>query len=473
MPQDRQDAYRNYFAALHDFSQSRFGVVADISDLHIYIVDAACGGIVSGGSTLGTGIDHLTFGDECMDDRGLFEGYNSAHIAEAYFHLLVDWSPFSAMPDWTTGWILNGSMLYFSRLWVDHHQAVPYDAYRNGAISIVSSTRHEIPPLSQDPDVAGSFSLAFLAIDYLAEQTSATKPIDYFAAARRSTPSRFAQDFQSVFGISPDEFYDYFAAHRAAGFPQPGASFGPTPTPTDTPTSTPEPESPTPTYTPTHTPTITPTPESPTPTYTPVSGGQIDNRVSELERQTGMLQQLIQNLQALIQALTARMDAIDGGSLQPTHTPTPTTTPSPPPTSVPGTDPTPVTTPVTDNACIEQIELAALIAGTTIAGSWTPDCLTANPEPTNLTIEFFAKFYTFTLDGREREELEIRITSDETPYIFLMAGEGTDGEVIAQFAVEPGEQTQLALGPGSYTMEVSTDGSGVTGDFTLELNLRR
>ena len=413
---------------------------------------------------MGTGIDHLTFGDECMDDRGLFEGYNSAHIAEAYFHLLVDWSPFSAMPDWTTGWILNGSMLYFSRLWVDHHQAVPYDVYRNGAISIVSSTRHEIPPLSQDPDVAGSFSLAFLAIDYLAEQTSATKPIDYFTAARRSTPSRFAQDFQSVFGISPDEFYGYFAAHRAAGFPQPGASFGPTPTPTDTPTSTPAPESPTPTYTPTHTPTTTPTPESPTPTYTPVSGGQIDNRVSELERQTGMLQQLIQNLQSLIQALTARMDAIDGGSLQPTHTPTPTTTPSPTPTSVPGTDPTPVIA----SACIEQVELAALIAGTTIAGTWTPDCLTANPDPTGT---YYAKFYTFTLDGLE--ELEIRITSDETPYIYLMAGEGTDGEVVHYGQIPQGDMTQLILNPGSYTLEVTTNSSGVTGDFNLWMGLRR
>ena len=464
MPQDRQDAYRNYFAALHDFSQSRFGVVADTGDLQIYIVDGACGGIVSGGSP----IDHLTFGDECMDDRGLFGEFNAVSIADAYFRLLVDWSIFSAVPDWTTQWMLYGSMSYFSSLWVDHHQAISYEGIRNNRASYLSRVGHEIPPLSQDSvTVAGSFFLAFLAIDYLAEQTSATKPIDYFAAARRSTPTRFAEDFQSVFGISPDEFYDYFATHRAAGFPQPGAPFGPTPTPTDTPTTTPAPESPTPTYTPTHTPTITPTPESPTPTYTPVTGGQIDNRVSELERQTGMLQQLIQNLQALIQALTTRLDAIDGGAAQPTHTPTPTATPSPTPTSVPGTDPTPVT----DNACIERIELAALIAGTTITGSWTPDCLTANPDPANPTVEFFAKFYTFTLDGRE--ELEIRITSDDTPYIFLMAGEGTAGEVIGRFAVEPGEQTQLVLDPGSYTMEVTTDGSGVTGNFTLELNLRR
>ena len=455
MPQDRQDAYHDYFAALHDFSQSRFGVTADTGDLQIYIVDGACGGIVIGGTVIGgspLGIDHLTFGDECMDNRGLF----GLSIAEAYFQLLVDWSLLSAAPDWTTQWMLYGSMLYFSYIWIDHHHAMPYEGHRNNSASYLSVVGDAIPPLSQDSVTSGgSQSLAFLAIDYLAEQTGATKLIDYFAAARRSTPAGFAEDFQNVFGISPDEFYRYFASHRAAGFPQPGAPFRtptPTPTSTHTPTSTPEQESPTPTY---------------TPTATPVSGGQIDNRVSELERQTGMLQQLIQNLQALIQALTTRVDALDGGAPQPIHTPTPTATPSPTPTSVPGTDPTPVIA----SACIQQIELAALIAGTTITGSWTPDCLTANPDPTNPTIEFFAKFYTFTLDGRE--ELEIQITSDDTPYIFLMAGEGTAGEVIGRFAVEPGEQTQLVLDPGSYTMEVTTDGSGVTGGFTLELNLRR
>ena len=750
MSQDRQDLYRDFFAALHEFSQSRFGVVADISDLRINIVDGACGGIVSGGSP--QRIDHLTFGDECMDDQGLFESWDSRSIAEAYFQLLVDWrSAFSATPDWTTEWMLYGTMLYFSSLWVDHHHAIPYEGFRNGTLSILSSVRHEVPPLSQDPDpdTAGSSSLAFLAIDYLAEQTGATKPIDYFTAARRSTSTGFAEDFQSVFGISPDEFYRYFAAHRAAGFPQPGAPFGPTPTPTHTytPTATPvlapivadgrivfssdrregldeiyamnadgsnltriinhldtyalvhpvwspdgqriaftgahlsgdfseifatnadgsnltllashplsgvhghndepawspdgqriafessrdgnqeiyvanvadgsnltrltnhpasdkrpdwtsggadgrivfssdrdgnqeiyvmdaaggsnltrltnnpgdddepvwspdgqqiaftsdrdginaiyvmnadgsnqtrltgqierndepawspdgqyivfesrrdgnpeiyvmnadgsnqtrltndpgadrrpdwtsavdgqepDPVSPTPTHTPTH-----------TPTATPVTGGEIDNRVSELERQTGMLQQLIQNLQALIQALTNRVDALDGGTTPvATSTATPTATPSPTPTSVPGADPTPVT----NNACIQQIELDALIAGTTIAGTWTTDCLTANPDPTYPTLTFYAKFYTFTLDGRE--ELEFRITSDETPYIFLMAGAGTDGEVITRFAIESGEQAQLILDPGSYTLEVTTDQLNVTGDFDLWMGLR-
>ena len=210
----------------------------------------------------------------------------------------------------------------------------------------------------------------------------------------------------------------------------------------------PEPVSPTPTY---------------TPTATPITGGEIDNRVSELERQTGMLQQLIQSLQVLIQALTNRVDALDGGAPQPIHTPTPTATPSPTPTSVPGTDPTPVT----NNACIQQIELDALIAGTTIAGTWTTDCLTANPDPTGT---YYAKFYTFILDGRE--ELEFRITSANEPYFYLMAGEGTDGAVINRGQIPPGDVTQILLQPGTYTLEVTTNRSEVTGDFDLWMGLR-
>ena len=61
--------------------------------------------------------------------------------------------------------------------------------------------------------------------------------------------------------------------------------------------------------------------------------------------------------------------------------------------------------------------------------------------------------------------------SDETPYLFLMAGEGTDREVVAQFAVEPGDQAQILLDPGSYTLEVTTNRSNVTGEFDLWMGL--
>ena len=208
-------------------------------------------------------------------------------------------------------------------------------------------------------------------------------------------------------------------------------------------------------------------------TATPVTGGDTQSRLSELERQTGMLQRLIQNLQALIQALTARMDALDGGTAPvvtppPTPTRTPTATPSPTPTSVAGTDPTPVTTPTTDSACIQNIEQDSLIAGISIAGTWTTDCLTANPDPTGT---YYAKFYTFTLDSQE--ELEIRITSDYRPYFYLTTGEGTAREILHYGRIASGELSQFLLQPGSYTMEVTTYSSGVTGDFDLWMGLRR
>lgn len=207
-------------------------------------------------------------------------------------------------------------------------------------------------------------------------------------------------------------------------------------------------------------------------TVTPVTGGDTQSRLGELERQMGMLQRLIQNLQALIQALTTRVDALEGGATPvvtppPTPTPTPTATPSPTPTSVPGADPTPVTTPATDSACIQNIELDSLIAGISIVGTWTTDCLTAHPDPTGA---YYAKFYTFTLDDREDIELIIASASDDGPYIYLMAGEGTDGEVEDEFGVESGAlDAIISLNPGSYTLEVTTWASGITGDFDLWL----
>ena len=444
MPQDRQDAYRDYFVAMHEFSQSRFGARADISALQVIIEDRACDSPSYG--------NPIILGD-CIDDRGLFSADISESIAEEYFHFLRDSSPFEA-PDWTTLWMAVGSAEYFAALWLDHHGEQSYDDFRAAWLSDLSRVGNPTP-LGQttsrtDP---GLWPMAFLAIDYLAEQTGASKPIDYFVAARNSPPAGFAEHFQSVFGISPAAFYDYFAAHRAAGFPQPGAPF-------DSPTAPP-----------THTPTATPTH---TPVATPVTGGDTQSRLSELERQMGVLQQLLQNLQSLIQALTNRVTALEGGTapvVTPPPTATPTATPSPTPTSAPGTDPTPVTTPVTDNACIQNIEQDSLIAGTSIAGTWTTACLTANPPPDGDT--YYAKFYTFALDDWADLEFIIASASDDGPYIYLMAGEGTDGEVIDHFGVESGVlDAIISLQPGSYTLEVTTWGSGVTGDFDLWLGLR-
>ena len=191
----------------------------------------------------------------------------------------------------------------------------------------------------------------------------------------------------------------------------------------------------------------------------------IADRVTALERQTGMILQILQNLQSLIQSLTNRITALEGGGggpvPTPTSTPTPTATPSPTPTSVPGTDPTPVTTPAGD-ACIRQIEL-----GTT-SGAWTPACLTANPPDANT---YYAKFYTFTLDARA--EVTITLFGNVPTYLYLLSGAGTDGDIHQEAGDPPSPTTTLTatLLPGSYTIEATTYNPVTTGDFTLHLTI--
>lgn len=710
-----QDGYRAAFTDVHAFSQNRFGDSVDTSILHIIIKLEAdvCGGGVSwgqGGAYITIRLNQVRCPNDFRVDYGL--------LAHEYFHVLQYKGGFPYFSEPT--WVIEGSAEYFSYLYLAQEGIASYNGVRDWAIEWVS--QNDPSPLSNSYTYdAAAYRLGFLAIDYLAGQTGETALIDYFTAeSRSSVDSSFEETFQSVFGISPAIFYDYFAAHRAAGFPQPGAPIDSlisksTPTPTSVPiagdgriafssnrngnheiyvmnangtdvsqltngtgdnyhpswsldgrriafssykdgdygiyvmnadgtgvsrltsgvspdwspvgqqiafssgsevyvmnadgtgvsyltdgispawspdgqqiafsshrdgnwniyvinsdgsnltrltnhqdddwdpawspdgrriafvarrhdineiyvmtadgkqqtrlirnhrypawspdgqriaietfrtgnseiwalnadgsnrtrlTNHPAddldpawtsasarqvPASPTPTHTPIATPTATPTH---TPTATPVTGGDTQIRLTELERQMGVFQQLIQNLQSLIQALTNRVTALDGGTTPAvTPIPTATPTPSPTPTSVPGTDPTPVT----DNACVEQIELDSLIAGTSIAGTWTTDCLTANPG-SDPTIAFYAKFYTFTLDNRE--ELEFIIDSDHRPYIYMMSGEGTDGETFYAGPIRSGEQMQLLLDPGSYTFEITTDQPNVTGDFELWMGLR-
>ena len=231
MPQDRQDAYRDYFADLRAFSQNRFGASPNTSDLQITIdADEICV-IVAW-----TKYKRVTINDGCIDESGLVRhSSTSIFIAEMYFRLLWDSWYRAETPAWTTEWMVEGSAKYFANLWLARYEdSTTYNNLRSDEIQLFSAVGDLAPLSGTYPYDDGGRALAFLAIDYLAEQTGATKPIDYFTTERLGPT--FETHFQSVFGISPDAFYRYFAAHRAAGFPQPGAPFVfPTPTPTPLP----------------------------------------------------------------------------------------------------------------------------------------------------------------------------------------------------------------------------------------------
>ena len=198
--------------------------------------------------------------------------------------------------------------------------------------------------------------------------------------------------------------------------------------------------------------TPAPPPPLPTPEPTPVTNEQV----------LGSLDGLLQALQAFRELLNMRLTGSDngGGAM-----------PAPTPSATPVTSPSPVATPVTAAACVTPVERAALAAGTSIAGTWAADsgCVSANSQ-NNDSDTYYAKFYTFTLDSQD--ELEVQITSDQRPYVYLLTGEGKDGEVLRRSDADSGETAQFSLTPGGYTLEVTTWNANATGDFTLELSLR-
>ena len=225
-PRELQDGYRALFADIHAFSQSRFGVSADTAALHITIEleNSTCGRLEGWQDEPA----YIFINQQCKDSSGMAR----AVFAHEYFHAL------QPLPTDTPLWMIEGSAQYFMYLWLDYASIASYNDSRTWTIDRVSEAT--LPPLGSSEDVDSVYHVGFLAIDYLAEQTGETAPVDYFIVERRtySEGPTFEETFASVFGISHDAFYRYFAAHRAAGFPQPGAPFE-SPTPTTIPTLAP------------------------------------------------------------------------------------------------------------------------------------------------------------------------------------------------------------------------------------------
>ena len=234
------------------------------------------------------------------------------------------------------------------------------------------------------------------------------------------------------------------------------------------------------TPTPTRTPRVAATP---TPTTTPARVSQdVLRRVGALEQLLATLQTLIQSLQGVIAAQDSRIAAQDSriaaqddkiaaqdgriAALESQIAAAATITPTPPPTATPSPTPTatPEPTAAAASACVQTIGAGS------VSGSWTSACLTANPTHGNT---YYARFYTFTLDAAA--DVSIALTSDKPPYLYLLAGAGTAGDVLRQAGGN--NQTSIAitdtLQAGSYTIEASTWQPKTLGDFTLTLTARQ
>ena len=114
------------------------------------------------------------------------------------------------------------------------------------------------------------------------------------------------------------------------------------------------------------------------------------------------------------------------------------------------------------------------ISGTsTLQGTWTDECVSSNRRLTR-----YAKYFTFELATATAAELTIELVSEIDPYLYLMAGAGTSGAVLAK----NDDSQDFNLGrhnsrivyeaaAGTYTAEATTYARTSTGDFTIRIKV--
>ena len=183
--------------------------------------------------------------------------------------------------------------------------------------------------------------------------------------------------------------------------------------------------------------TRTPVPTA-TATRVPAASAAVLDRLAALERQVG--------------ALTSRIGALEASART-----TPTATPTP-------------------RACV-----GAIRAGASASGTWAAGCVTSHPPASNPGGTYYARFYTFTLDGPS--DVTITLSSaDASPHLLLLRGAGTGGGMIHEaspFSVDPDTDVisisdtvtiRARLDAGRYTIEATTYYTNATGDFRLRLD---
>ena len=109
-----------------------------------------------------------------------------------------------------------------------------------------------------------------------------------------------------------------------------------------------------------------------------------------------------------------------------------------------------------------------------LAGSWGDSrCLSINrPDSSRGPGNYYAQYYTFTLLAEANVTLELK-SEEQDSYLYLMEGTGKAGEVITEHE-EPlsnDARIETELGPGAYTIEVTTYYAEKEGDFTLSVEV--
>ena len=124
-----------------------------------------------------------------------------------------------------------------------------------------------------------------------------------------------------------------------------------------------------------------------------------------------------------------------------------------------------------DDGCLTA--LGALGESITRYGSWTGDCASTNRRlrPGFETRAYYGRFYAFALE--QRTEVQVDLESSQDTYVYLLAGTGADGMVLAENDDAADGTTDsrvtITLEAGVYTVEATTYAEEVTGAFSLSL----
>ena len=106
-----------------------------------------------------------------------------------------------------------------------------------------------------------------------------------------------------------------------------------------------------------------------------------------------------------------------------------------------------------------------------IGGTWSGDCVSDRmPDDPDAPLGVrHARFYTFTLDAPS--DVTVSLSSENNPYLYLLAGEGRDGAALHSnnniSANDFNARIEAALPPGNYTIEATTYAVGIGGNFIL------
>ena len=123
--------------------------------------------------------------------------------------------------------------------------------------------------------------------------------------------------------------------------------------------------------------------------------------------------------------------------------------------------------------CIQTLPRFSPFPGVSpIEGEWSSDCLSERRTGS------YARYYTFTVQATppsSSTQVTVNLESDVDTYLYLLAGEGSDGIEIASNDNWPHRNTQSQISEflpgGTYTVEATTNQPAVAGEFFLTVSI--